>query len=416
MKIKTILLSMILVVCTTRLFSQNHQIDSSKIETIRINPGRAIGSKISDIFSAVQFIPLETIKNGLFGAINNLKIVDNHYIFFDYDTKAVFIFSSSGKFRARIDASKVPGNENVKANLLTYLVDSLDGKKKIGIPAKDKIVYFDLNGAIIASVPIKSSDDYNSVYFSSKRDAFIKLQQHEYIGKDTIYFDLVSVNKGQVSGEYFPYTNDRYKNDMFVGNGSGLYDRGNDSSLFFIKPHTYNIYEITPNALALKYRFVFPSEISLPMDFLSSAAYKNKRIQYLKKNDKIIYGIGNTYLVGENLFFKTNVFEYNNITRDEFILNLKTRSLVSIADMQPDSLSNFLPVTDSGLAFDFKQRGFLLYRDGYFYTSYSSLILMKLKEQNAAKKIEYDKLLKSFFSTGNSRSNPVLIRLKPKVN
>lgn len=86
-------------------------------------------------------------------------------------------------------------------------------------------------------------------------------------------------------------------------------------------------------------------------------------------------------------------------------------------DLEPDSLSSFLPVTDASSDFyDFKSRGFHMYENGYFYTNYSSLAMFTFKEQSEGKTTKYPPNLEAYFKTQNKKSNPIIIKLKPKQN
>jgi hypothetical protein len=75
-----------------------------------------------------------------------------------------------------------------------------------------------------------------------------------------------------------------------------------------------------------------------------------------------------------------------------------------------------LPVTDAGIGYEFLNTGFHLFDKSFFYTSYSSLVLFGIKEQNATKDRKYNPALTEYFKTQNKKSNPVLIQLKPKEN
>ena len=90
--------------------------------------------------------------------------------------------------------------------------------------------------------------------------------------------------------------------------------------------------------------------------------------------------------------------------------------MTSLQDLQPDSLSHFLPVNDAGHYYDFTNRGFLLLKDDYLYTSYSSLAMFSFKEQLGDKQKTFSPLLDEYFKTQNRKSNPVIVQLKPKKN
>lgn len=96
------------------------------------------------------------------------------------------------------------------------------------------------------------------------------------------------------------------------------------------------------------------------------------------------------------------------------IYNLKTTEITSLKDLKPDSLSSFLPVTDAGAYHDFANKGFHLYKDDNFYTSYSSLAMFSFKQQLGLKFDKFSPQMEQYFKTQDRKSNPVIIQLKPK--
>jgi len=52
-------------------------------QKIRIIPKQAYGGPVSEYFNKIEYIPLETSKESLFGDINNLTITDDSYIISD---------------------------------------------------------------------------------------------------------------------------------------------------------------------------------------------------------------------------------------------------------------------------------------------------------------------------------------------
>ena len=52
-------------------------------QKIRIVPKQAYGGPVSEYFNKIEYIPLETSKESLFGDINNLTITDDSYIISD---------------------------------------------------------------------------------------------------------------------------------------------------------------------------------------------------------------------------------------------------------------------------------------------------------------------------------------------
>ena len=401
------------------LFAQFTTPDSSKMVTLHINPANAQGASVSDVFSEVEFIPLETTKESLFGFIMQLKIIDNYFVIFDVDTKTVYIFELTGKFKTKIDA-QILSSANGKnfENTQGFSVGRIDGKDLIVIETNENTLYFDTDAQLTKKIVSKTkliNVEYLKTCFSS---GYVRTYYTQVNTKDSTIFDLATFNQNKITGKYFPASKDKYLNgDYYVADGSGIFDFDADDKLFFLRPHDYHIYLATPDKLLVAYKFIFPLNRTLPADFLINAKYKgDPRLKYLTDNSEIIFGLGNSFLAGNQLFFTAEQMEKGVDAKGSLIYNLSDGSLTSLADLQPDSLSQFLPITDEKLGQDFEQRNFLTFKNGNMYTAYSSLVLFNVKEQVNDKNAKYDGRLEKMFKEGNRKDNPIIVRLKPKTN
>lgn len=86
---------------------------SQSFEEITINPKEISNKKyfsISEISNEVEYIPLETSKDVIFGEITQIEYCDGRYNIFDGIGKSIFIFDSKGKFLSKIsNVGKGPG-------------------------------------------------------------------------------------------------------------------------------------------------------------------------------------------------------------------------------------------------------------------------------------------------------------------
>ena len=382
--------------------------------TLRIDPQSARGANVSQIFDEVSFIPLETTKESLFGSIHDLKLVNNRFVVYDYDTRAVLIFSKDGKFKAKIDASKIAKDDDDKSKTELYGYKIVEDNKDsvIAIYSRKYFYYFDLNGKQTKKVLHKDYGFHEDYQFADK-ETTVRPNFLEKKGKDSTYYELGILRKNRDTICYYPYSMKRYENDDFWDNAK-FYDYGVKNELFFVNIYGYSLYKITPSKLSLAYRIIFPANNSLPQDFLTNPIYLKKRGEYFRKNPKVFFSMNNTYQVGDYLYLQMRNFSWDNETKRAIIYNLKTTEVTSLQDLQPDSLSSFLPVTDAGAFHDFASRGFLLFKDDYLYTSYSSLAMFKFKEELGNKHNSFSPLMQEYFKTQNRKSNPVIIQLKPK--
>ncbi|WP_457269436.1 6-bladed beta-propeller [Pedobacter sp. UYEF25] len=393
-------------------------LDSSKMVTLRIDPNNAKGGLVSDFFSQVEFIPLETTKESLFGQVNQLKIIENRFVFSDYDTKAVYIFDMDGKFRAKINNKMLmkEDSEIKDKDYFGFSVKNLDGKETIQMNSAKYIFYYNTDGQFIEKFRRDEiKDDYSRTYFKSPWD-YLQLGRPNYKKRDSTVYEISTYKNNKQTNQYFPFTIADSENNNYFSNGSGFFDYGVDDELLYARAHDYRIYLVTPEKLFVAYQFVFPMRHTMPKDFRTAKAYGVDRFQWLLKNKDVIFGIGNTYLCGKNFFFKTAQLGGNDTRKSDLIYNLENGKLTSVSDLQPDSLSQFLPVTDAGVGNDFLNKGFFLYKDQSFYTSISSLVMFNLKEQKNDKKTKYNAALTKLFKEGSRKDNPIIVRLKPKLN
>ncbi|KLT66225.1 6-bladed beta-propeller [Pedobacter sp. BMA] len=416
-KLLSILLGYLL--CCAPAWAQTTKIDSSEMVTLRIDPEASRGALVSQVFSEVKFIPLETTKESLFGSINQLKLTKDCYIIYDYDTKSVLIFYKDGKFRAKVNSSKMDADADEKEKQVFYGFNLIKHNDDfmIRISSGKNQFFFDLDGKLVKKSPVNRDKEIEDRYIRYADSTTIIAPY--YISKndkDSTNYNLAILNKDKEIALYFPFAKDSYKTEQFIGSGNPITDSGIPNELLYINYYDYSIYKIKPKALSLAYRIIFPASISIPSNFMAIPEYKNKRVEYFEKNKDQVYGLSNAYIIGDNLYFKANSWGFSQDKKNSLIYNLKTGDLTSIKNIEPDSLSQFLPVTDSGSYYDFANYGFHTFDNGYFYTSYSSLALFSFKDLNAGKNRTYNPVLTKYFETQNKKSNPVIIQLKPKQN
>ncbi|WP_175632454.1 6-bladed beta-propeller [Pedobacter ghigonis] len=408
-------LCLLALTCLSSLtaFSQEGVIDSSHVVTLRIDPQSARGAAVSQIFDEVKFVPLETTKESLFGNIAELKIAGNKFLIYDYDTRAVLVFTNEGKYLTKIDAAKLQTEKADKEKAVThgFTLVTEGNTEYIAVYTPNNVQYFTLEGSFVKKVK-------NFNYYSPKlsfANSDVVLRPYTYIkkGKDSTRYSLVTIDKKKKDTVgYFKIDDKFFERDDWYGDDP--ITKYNDNEAFYTRYYDYRLYKLNAKKMELAYKFIFPAINTLPKDFITNPAYVKKRFEYFEKNKKMIHGIGSSYLIGDQLYLKLSNIFWDKDQKKSLIYNTKTTELLSFQDLEPDSLSSFLPVTDSGFAYDFENRGFLAYEDKKFYTSYSALAMFTFKERSAGKTTQYPPLLEKYFKTGDRKSNPVIIILKPK--
>jgi hypothetical protein len=377
--------------------AQLSPIDTSQYQILRVDPSSAKGIPVSKLFEKVDFVPLETTTESTFGTVSQLDILGNRYVIFDVDTKAVLIFSLEGKFVNKINASKIPKSEIAEGEVRGFELKKIDNNTVIAILAGNKRFFYDKDGAYLSQVTVSLSD-YQKYFMNNSQDS--------------VAYELALVSEDGILKSYFPFDKKRFIKDQFIGGGNTFsYDEA-ARQLFYTTYYNYSIFQGTTSGLIEKYRLMFPFENSLPSDFLTNASFIKKRLLFFKSNPKMIFGVSNIIHSGNYLMFKLSNF--GGGLKNMLCLNLRTHELISLNDIERDEASEFLPVTDNGVGYDFSNKGFLLNKQGFLYTSYSSLAMFKFYEMVGGGKIGYSPNLLNYFKNENSRSNPLIIRLKVK--
>ncbi|MEC3878157.1 6-bladed beta-propeller [Parapedobacter sp. 10938] len=413
---RSYILHTLLVVVAILLVVNNSQgqespVDTSTIRTLRIDPTTASGGNMSQVFDEINFIPLETTKESVFGDIGQLEVTESLFIVFDHDTKCILLFDRKGKYKTKIDVGKVIGGRLSPEDIDVYGFElyKKSSDYMIEIRTASNVYVFDTNA--------KQIDHYN-------RNSNAHISTQEYIFKDSVklvsyYQNKKSEDKAlygyallkntQVLGKYFEIDTGKYsKTGDFAVGGPSFIETDNPEVLHAVRYYDYNIYQITSKGISIAYTLVFPSTNTIPYDFNRNKKYLGKKLDYFFKNPENIFGIGYTYQIGKYLYVKCGSLSANIRRNGSFVYDLENDYLISLNRLDPDSLSHHLPVIGRWDN-DFKK-----YDGQYLYASLSSLELFSYHEQVRMKGYNYPAAMQNYFKNGDKKDNPVIIQLKPK--
>lgn len=397
-------------------------VDSSKVETLRIDPSNAVGGVASDFFTEVNYIPLETTEESLFGSIGQLEVVDDYYIILDHNTHSILIFTKAGKFHAKIKSVQGSGNNYIWSFCVNkwtkHIIFTKDGYKNLS--------YADYDGKVVKTVKLgrenEAKDELNtSQYYFIAPDKAISTGWFNTMDSTDKYYKTYSKSLLLYSGEdkkvyaqglQFKKYEASLGEDMISTGLGPITASGSDSVYFYSKPYENTIYSVTPNTIKQSYKFIFPLYSSLPMDFVTNREYDKKRFEYFQKHSETIFCISNTFKSGDNLLFKTGTWGSGN-KEDNLIYNLKTGSLIAYKHITQDEKSYHLPIYDE-TGWTFNNTGLLACTNGNIYTSVSSLGMFKAYEAAAEQKPQYPSALADYFKKGSRKDNPVILQLKLK--
>jgi hypothetical protein len=378
--------------------------DAAENKILRIDPSNTISVTASLILNEVNYIPLETNKESLFGFISQLGVTNEYFIIRDPDTKSILFFYRNGKFHCKITRDNYSGG-------LFYLNRE---KREVSFRRGLDLWYYDFNGKKLREErPKYNAADY---LFSKNRAAHALYQVNSKFYKDTIAHELFLTRENEKYAEYLPYnmkTAPVQSSDYLIERHDIFYETGCDTSAYYCRPYDYNIYELTVAGLFKPFSFVFPLANSLPSAFYTDTALTDKKIPFIQAHKELIYGVSFPYHIGDNLFFKINQW---NATPDSYIYNLKSENLISVRDIRPDSLTFNLPITDLNDGVEFANHNFLTSDGKYVYSCLSSAVMFKFNDVNADLKTRYNETLKTYFSKRDRKDNPVIVQIKPKEN
>ena len=411
------------------------QVNSSaqKPQVLRIDPGFATGAPVSQVFERINYIPLETNRESLFGTVNQLEISPDHFIILDRATKAILLFKKDGKFHAKIsikgndvfsfDYEKGENRIRVLSTNNTQLAAQVREKAEtdsVGAIALLKrfihVNYYDTDGK---SIKVPASKDIltpENIYSVSLPGGF-SFSDFAVAGEEapsTTAFELNLYKNGQIYGSYFPYNKkqDIVRYGRYLPMSTGFNRSQNDTVLYFTRPLDYSIFKLTPYTLTEKYQVIFPMKNTIPATFFTDNMSQNARRDFLRENPSIVTGLSNIHERQDRLFFKINNNERWRSSSTSMLYFLKTGRLISINKLSPDTLSSFLPIFDG----PFSQESFKAVDQKHFYTYISSLRMFQVLEANASKNIPFPPELEQYFKKGTNKDNPVIVQLTPIIN
>jgi hypothetical protein len=401
-------------------FTQIHPGSGLSLDKIMLDPSSGVGGTASQIYDEVDYIPLETTKESLFGEISQLQITDKYFIILDKETDAILFFNRDGSFHHKINKfpfdekylSRIESAQGVRAGsiLESFSVDPI--KQQLFIhphPVWVQNLYiFSFEGKRIGklNLPAHTQDyiflkDGTQYYKQFRPFSLSKLDGYHP------YDVLLSRDSGRINKYLFP-VNFKYAallDDMSM-HFSYLNYSGNQYQCFYTPDLDNNVYELDSTGIKHQYQFIFPIQYSLPKDFGYDSIYTHKRRSFLKDKSLITNFMG---------FFKIDdylILDCVNGNRFNFLYSLKTKRLLLLDHILADDKSYYLPIF--GYSNSFSQ---ILACDGKsIFISIPSFIMFQDKELTADKHPKYNAGLGNYFNTQNRKGNPVIVQLKLKEN
>lgn len=406
-----------ILLCGSPVYPQARETPSHDFKKLMIDPDQAMGGKVSKYFEEVNFIPLETTKESLFGKIDKLQVTDKYFIIQDNTTDAILFFNKDGSFHHKITnfsfdrTFSPPGQAGRKYDLLfdfhvtpanhnIYVMSSIERGRslyvydekgtrleKITFPRR-MLSYFMLNDGTTYYKEWRPSPYDNQELFKPYDISYTKDSSNQYQ-----YLFPVNFKHAALPGDLSMHLS------YFKG-ATG------DSTCLYTPDFDYNIYELGTSGIKTRYQLLFPRQYAIPPNFGNDSIYANKRKAYLK-DKKLITGIWAAYKTGNYLILDIRIPEGGSRT---LLYSLNTSRLITLDRLSPDNKSNHLAVSG------YNRSEILACETSGIYFSLPSLSMFSIKASFGDKPPAFNSVLDKYFKTQDRKSNPVLIQLKPKEN
>lgn len=325
-----------LLFCIFGLFISNTFLNS-QVTKLRIDPTKSYGGTVSEYFESVDYIPLETTKESLFGDISKLTITDSSLIILDDDTKNVLFFDLNGKYLTKV--KYFMGSSPIVFLLKRHKLVQFSYYNPV--TAQKKYFYFTLTGAKVDKAPPVLIMDAALVFLDEDYSALINdcysFASKEKIAGDTIH--LLSIYKNdKLYKSLIPFTNSAYKAHCYLYPNLTSISTPYRDSFCYVVDFDFNIYKVTNEEARLLYKIVFPADRLFPKNI---AQYKDLSSDDFRKgfessNGQIIDYLYNVNIVNNTLMFKIAPLNLKLMWQDaskseaqfNFFYNLKKANLL----------------------------------------------------------------------------------------
>jgi hypothetical protein len=373
--------------------------------TLRLDPDNSRGGSASQVFDSIEFIPLETTKESLFGSIDQLEVTDSLFIILDIRSNSILFFHRNGKFYTKITTG---GGSKYFYN---FTLDRSAGEIAVMNNFTKGLLVYDLRGKFLRKPPSPDLDEVITLYrFPGNITLYNLRRSASCVSKGGTLYDL-RYTRGfdSIIRNLKPY-NSRSENAEFSRMSNAFNFSGEEGSCMFSMPFDYSLYQFNDTGLLRKYQFIFPLLYSLPANFATDGAYCKLRAKYAYSTpgyESTITALERGYRFGDYLLFST--FNRKMLSNGDYnyAYNLKTGSLISFTRVTADSSSYYLPILSSA----FEIIGTVYH--GNIFSSVASFKLFAIKNE-LDKKVTYPKSLEAYFANGSKKDNSVIVQFKLK--
>jgi hypothetical protein len=394
---------------------------SRQIHTIRIDPSRTFGGTVSEYFEHVDYIPLETTKNSLFGAPNWLIVTDSSIVIGDRDTWHLLFFSSEGKFivkhplpkEARDFSQKLIIEKDIRTN--DIVVTCFPHNTGVG-----EVQAYTARGLLKKRERprFQNGEAFTRIYFEAGQYALNMVKYLRPNGKlpaDMIPLIKVYDTNGRFIKNLFSLAPADNPFAFTFAGGISVSQIQEINSGYFVVPFDYRLYKVTKDTVTLLGKFIFPAKNVLPVTDFSDYR-KFDSLSRLKNSDfNLVQTVKNVSVFRNKILFtlqkRVTLVPSGGVIFDplNFMFDTEKNELMSFERVVPDSLSYYLPIMDG-----FSSTSGMNLHNGCLYSSISSLNMFTAFEKVKSKNPAFPPALLTYFETQTRESNPVIVKMRMK--
>lgn len=302
--LKSILRCICVLFFFTQCSHQEHNVGQYPVDTLRINGSDSL-IYADQVFSDIEFIPLETTAASMFGFIDDIIIMEDKYIILDRTDSKVMIYDKEGKY--------VSSFENPENNF-RFIQIVLDNNTN-QIVCRDgnsyDLIYYDENGSIIKKIDTQGIDYYT--WFQPNEDSVLFYMHYplekEKVLNDSIYtyLQLRDVDSFSLRKTVLPFPMNAVVRGEIPNIPKNFYDFG-EEGIKLVVPGVLKYYTLDKkfDVLSLTVLQLNENKYSqTPSNFLTNKKLLNKRMAYLDKNTDMIHSIHSIYSSKDGITFFT---------------------------------------------------------------------------------------------------------------
>jgi hypothetical protein len=403
---KYLLISLI----TIFLVGCNHQKNQKPLNqegdyiTIPINPKEALKTvNMSEIFSDIEYIPLESVDKHLIGNVRQVVVYkDRIYVFDQYKTQSVFCFQQDGKFLFELNRKGQGPNEYHYLQGISIDYDN----DHLLLYCSQKIIVCDLEGNLIESHQNKDSWSPKFSYIGDGYAAFYGgyITNNDDYAKNELIPNLLITNTDDYKVEN---TDLFFQTIGMVTQNFNSFSSYQNGTVTLYAEYNDTIYHLSKKAVERAYYVDF-GDMKKDKGFYSVWGKGDYEQMYKYKQEHDICNISAITESKTDIYF---MYAHKEVSHYVFY-NKNTKRVIDVCQ-KSGSYYDYLPFNNdiSGTPIS----SYVHSTDGEsFYVTIESHEIIKFKKsiQNS-NAVNKDKLLKMLDGI-NEFDNPVIVKMKLK--